>query len=211
MAQKYDYTVLIGGVDMTAVVNKMGGPDIAQEYLGDEWVLTRTQPKSAPEVPPEPKVYLEPLFEGVEIDPTDATTTDDDAKRVFSGGYDPALLGVKSKPASKTKTRVDKLVVNGKFADFLGKTASELEARRLQWEQGIKFCVDHKGKLRKGGYATFFVCTTDGEAVLEDLSNVFVAVVYFDGRGQLSVYRDSVSFDYTWYAGFGHRVVSRQQ
>lgn len=51
MSNRYDYTVLIGGVDATAVFNKMGGPAVAQRYLADELLLVEA-PK--PEPPPEP-------------------------------------------------------------------------------------------------------------------------------------------------------------
>jgi hypothetical protein len=52
MSNRYDYTVLIDGVDATAVFNKMGGSAAAQRYLSGELVFTETQPKPAPA--PEP-------------------------------------------------------------------------------------------------------------------------------------------------------------
>ncbi|MDQ5949299.1 MAG: hypothetical protein QG589_425 [Patescibacteria group bacterium] len=51
MATKYDYAVLIDGVDATAVFNKMGGPAVAQRFLSGDFVLVEA-PK--PEPPPEP-------------------------------------------------------------------------------------------------------------------------------------------------------------
>ena len=51
MSTRYDYTVLIGGVDATAVFNKMGGPAVAQRYLADELFLVEA---SKLEPTPEP-------------------------------------------------------------------------------------------------------------------------------------------------------------
>lgn len=213
MAQRYDYTVLIGGVDATAVFNKMGGPAVAQEYLADEWVLVKAPPKPAPS-PPEPKVYLKRLFEGETI-PVSATkegvVAEERAKRVFAGYVDPRLLAWKSKKAAATDAMVDKLVEKGKFPDFLGKTAAALEVLRWQWAQAVEFVELHPSKLQKNGAANFFVLTKDGEEVQKDLSNVFVLSVSADDRGQWYADLNPFSDDGAWSADYGHRVVSPQQ
>lgn len=60
MSNRYDYTVFIGGVDATAVFNKMGGPANAQRYLANELILTEVpKPKPVPELLTEFSVNLD--------------------------------------------------------------------------------------------------------------------------------------------------------
>lgn len=156
------------------------------------------------------KVYLRHVTT-VALGATDESAlTEEQIRRVFAGYVDSRLLAWKSKATGKTSAAVEKLIENGKFPEFFGNTAAELEKRRWQWGQVVKFCDVHPKRLRGGGYATFFLITVDGEPVAEDLSNVFVVCVRVDGRGQLYAYLDSFSYDDVWFAECKHHVILPQ-
>lgn len=159
------------------------------------------------------KVYLKRLFEGetITIGATNGAVTLQESG-VFPGGvFNENLLSGGCKSAPAINVVVDELVLNGKFSDFLGNIATELEKRRLHRGHLVNFCEKHPKKLREGGYATFAVVTKNDEPVKDDLSNVFIASVFFDDAGRLRVRVYPFSEDYVWCAEDGRRVVSPQQ
>lgn len=157
----------------------------------------------------EVKVYLKHLGT-VPLGATDGTVTEEQARRVFPGYLDPVFLSWRSKATPGMNAAIDELVENGKFHEFLGNTAAPLERLRWQWTQVVRFCDDHPDKLTPGGFATFFILTTDGEPVAEDLSNVFVAGVGVHDVGGLGAGLSSFSGDFIWHAESQHRLVSPQ-
>lgn len=159
------------------------------------------------------KVYLRRLYETSFFtlnSCTDGIMAEENLRKVFNGYVDPMLLNIRSKVTPAVKTILCELVEDGKFMDFLGKTAGELESRRIQFAQVVEFADDSLDFLRHDGYATLFVCTIDGEPVAEDLLNVFVASVYISAEGQLYIYRRKVSSNHTWYPGDRSRIVCPQ-
>ncbi|MCX6752540.1 MAG: hypothetical protein NTZ87_03545 [Candidatus Nomurabacteria bacterium] len=158
------------------------------------------------------KVYLRRLFETevIIVGATDGKKTLEESG-VFPGGvFGESLLG-KCKPAPAIKVVVDELVENGKFPDFLGNTALQLEQRRLHRGHLANLSNTHSKKLCKDRYSVFAVVTKDDEPVKDDLSNVFVALVSFGDFGQLWVYVDEFSDDFVWRAQYQPRVVTPQQ
>ena len=158
------------------------------------------------------KIYLKRLFNGESfaVGAMKSTKTFEESGFFPGGVYNENLLGT-AKPTSAIKVVFDELIEDGKFPDFLGNTALELERRRLYRGHVIKSCETHRDRFRKDGYATFAVITKDDEPVKDDLSNVFVARVHFGGRGRLGVGVGQFSYDYVWGAEYQHRVVSPQQ
>lgn len=150
--------------------------------------------------------YLSHLFEfnidGKALETAKKTYFDQNFEKcgiVFSGAT-PAI-----------KIAVDELIHEGKFVNFLGATALELEKRRLLGSQFLAICRDHPEKLQGNGYHNFFVLTRNDKLVAEDISNVFVAYVYVRGDGELYARLAHVSFVTIWRGDYGHRVFSPQQ
>lgn len=110
----------------------------------------------------------------------------------------------------KVNIVVFELVTDGKFTDFLGSNAGEFEKYRLLGSQFLTICKDNIYKLRGGGYANFFILTKGDESVVEDLSNVFVAIVYFV-YGRLNARLYHVSKNYLWGGEWGHRIFFPKQ
>lgn len=136
------------------------------------------------------------------------------ARKVFRTYFSPDFESqgiVFSGIASETEITVNELVHNGKFTEFLGNTAVELEKRRLLGSQFLKICRDNPDKLCDEGYSNFFVLTKGDEVVAEDLSNVFVANVSEYGSGKLETCLYHVSFDYFWDGFSGRRIFYSQQ
>lgn len=109
-----------------------------------------------------------------------------------------------------TEIDVDDLIHDGRFTDFLGSTATELEKHRLTGSQFLKLCSEHGGRLRGGGCANFFVLTKGDEPVREDLSNVSVADVFVNDDGELFATLRHVSYGSKWRGGGVRRAFSPQ-
>jgi hypothetical protein len=116
---------------------------------------------------------------------------------------------VKSKAKGQVNTEVNELVLTGKFADFLGKTADELEYHRIQWAQVVEFAQTYREFLHLDGSQALFVSTDDGEPIKEDLSNGFVARMHINDTNQLIVHRQRISDESRFYE-HQCRVVSPQ-
>ncbi len=158
-------------------------------------------------------VYLRPLFT-FKLGATDGKAITEAARAVFPGYFDPEFEKqgiVFSGIAPETELLAEELVQNGKFSDFLGNTAAEIEKRRLLGSQFLAICRDNPKKLRGEGRANFFVLTKGDEKVAEDLSNVFVANAGFGGSGQLHALLCEFRRDRVWYGVDGRRVFSPQQ
>jgi hypothetical protein len=170
--------------------------------------------KPVEKVVEEAKVYLRRLFEFTLGFTNGSGTTYATAGKVFQGYFSPDFekWGIVFSGATReTKVTVDELVRDGKFSDFLGVTATELEKCRMLGSQFLAICRDYPNKLRGEGYANFFVLTKGDRTVAEDLSNVFVADVYVFGRGNLVAYLRGFRNDDVWLGGSRRRVFSPQQ
>jgi len=154
------------------------------------------------------KTYLRRLCV-VKLGTTGSTCNYEIAAKIFKAGFDPDFENWEiffSGVAPETNIAIDELVEDGKFPDFLGNTAEELEKRRLLGAQWLKFCKDKSDKLCKDGCVTFAVLTKDDKPVAQDLSNTFVACVKVEGEhGWMAhgyVYR--FSYDDPWRTGGDH-------
>ena len=147
----------------------------------------------------ETKTYLQQLFTDLEIDAKDGTETFE-SSGVFPGGvYGVAVpAAAKGKPTPAAKATVWEIILDGIFALLFGSMGDN----RKRWTEAqvIEFCRRHYGKLRTGGYTTFF-----------EMEGGVVAFAYFDDSGRLEVYVDSFSHDSVWHAKYQHRLVSLQQ
>lgn len=141
-------------------------------------------------------VPLRWLFVDVEVGATDGTETFQ-SSGLFTGGI--YGLGVpvvaQGKPTMATKAIVWEMVLDGPFILLLG----DLREKRKRWteSQVVRFCRDHRDKLRKEGCGTFF-----------ELEGGVVANVSANGSGHLDVYFNSFSPDFIWRAEFAHRLVT---
>ena len=135
------------------------------------------------------------------------------AKKEFRAYFDPDFENrgiIFSGVAPEVEIAGDELIQNGKFSDFLGKTATELEQIRLLGSQFLALCRDNPERLRGEGYANFFVLTRGDEKVAEDLSNVFVAGVRVRGRDELDAYLHEGRGGGVWGGDCRRRVFSPQ-
>lgn len=144
------------------------------------------------------KKYLRQLFTDLEVGATDGTETFK-SSGLFTGGiYGLAVpIAAKGKATLVTKATVWEMILDGMFSLLFG----SLGQGRKRWTEAqvVRFCRDHRDKLRTQGYATFF-----------EMEGDVVASVYFDDSGQLHVYVYSFSYDDDWYATYRHRLVSLQ-
>ncbi len=152
------------------------------------------------------KVYLRHLF----IFTLSSTEGGDlkVAEKVFRAYIDPDFerWGILfSGPTPGTRISAEEIILDGKFSDFLGNTAEELERKRITGSQLLAICEKHADRLCGNGRANFFVLTRTDEPVAPDLGNVFVASVrVFDGG--LYAYLDEFSYDRVWFSDYVHRV-----
>lgn len=153
-------------------------------------------------------VYLCRLFEAetIHIGATDGTETLAKAGDVFTGYVDPDFrnwgLDVPDEETAEMPVTIHELVQDGAFADIYKSVGELLDDLCLTQAQIKKFCVDHRSKLRDGGYATFFLFKVDGK--------FFVANVHVYGVGRLTVYVFKFSYVCVWRAEFRHRFVFPQ-
>ncbi|MFH1200941.1 MAG: hypothetical protein V1484_01245 [bacterium] len=134
------------------------------------------------------------------------------AKKAFELGFDYSFENegiVFSGISLETDMVIDEPTSNGRFQDFLGNTAEELERWRMFGSQFAEFCLSYPDKLRKNSHgATFFLLTRKDEPVAVDLSNVFVARVGV-GFGQLGAGLHYFAHDQAvWNVKYKHRIVS---
>lgn len=101
---------------------------------------------------------------------------------------------------------VYEMAENADFVKMYRSLASDLEKLWLPVAQREAFCKEHHDKLRKGGYATFFLHKKDETkpAMPDNLEVAFVRVV----SGGLYVRVDRFENDDVWRAVFQHRLVS---
>ncbi len=133
------------------------------------------------------------------------------ASKVFRAYFDPDFENwgvVFSGVAPAADFWVKKLILGGKFTDFLGNTAEVLEKRRMLGSQFLAICRDNKHQLRGEACANFFVLTKNDEPVAEDLHNVFVAFVLVLDEGSLHAGLDELSNEFAWDGRHGLRVFS---
>jgi hypothetical protein len=158
---------------------------------GSEWFealkrFLREGPITVTEEVQEVKVYLRRLF----TFRLDAIKEEDFQcpEKVFLAYLDPefAKQGISfSGPAPETDMVAEELVCDGEFPDFIGSTAKELEKRRIMGVQLLKLCSKKKyrNRLNAKCQVNFAVLTPGNKPCLEDLSNVFVALVSVTSDG----------------------------
>lgn len=164
----------------------------------------------------EAKVYLR----WISVTPLAATVPEslESAREVFKTRFDANFekWGVDfSETALAMDISGDELVHDGKFYEFLGNTAEELERRRVLGSQLVKFCREHSDDkddtLRKGGIANFFVLTKGkSQPVKKDLSNVLVASVFIYGVDNLTVSLYRFNSSVFWGSANRQRTFSPQ-
>ncbi len=190
------------GLDQQAIIEaanqgRLGGPLTA-------WLVAREWNKVG--------AYLR-LLSKLRIGVTDGKDTCATARKVFRAYFSPDFENrgiVFSGVAPEIEIVSNEIVQNGKFSDFFGNTATELEKRRLLGSQFLKICRT-PDKLRDGNRANFFVLTRGDEKVAEDLSNVFVARVCVYGNGELDAVLSMFRHDSVWRGDDGRRVFYPQQ
>ena len=148
------------------------------------------------------KVYLRKIFK-VEIGATDDTETFI-SSGLFEDGikYDERELRSPTPSGESTpavKLNVWELVLDGSYAQFFGSLGKAGEGELTQ-SQICQFIREHRDKLRKRGYATFF-----------RLEGGFVARVFVSSNTQLSVRVGQFSSRHICQATSRFRVVSMQQ
>jgi hypothetical protein len=205
------YNVYIEDVSVEAVFNKLGGVGGAKRFLADELLLVEAIVEKVEKVVEEVKIYLKRLFTFTlgAVEEKNLPLPEE----VFKSYLDPAFgkCGITfSGTAPETEIAADELVANGKFTDFLGSKAEELERKRLRGCQFLMLCFKHNDRLRGGGWANFVVLTRSDEPVAPDLSNVFVARVRVGADG-LSAGLGRVSRVCVWFSGRRPRIFSPQQ
>lgn len=179
--------------------------DVAQGWIDNRESLVRVLREAL--LPPvvsvvlkasETKTYLRELFTDVKLDATDGAETFQ-SSGLFTGGiYGLAVPSVAKGNASlATKATVWEMILDGIFARLFGSLG---ESRRGWTEvQVVRFCRDHRDKLRTGGYGTFF-----------EMKGSVVVGVSVGGSGGLSVYVYSFSDRDVLSACYQHRVVVPQ-
>ena len=152
------------------------------------------------------RTILVPLYVGEEImvAETDGSETMAGAKKVFTGYLDGDFKNWKTnQPSSATKAQpvmVYEMREDARFAEMFG-SLGDLDKLIMTQSQIIKFCVDHRDKLRQEGYGTFFLFKVGEE--------FFVAHVHVAGRKLFAfVFRFDSSF--VWFADSRPRVVVPQ-
>lgn len=198
-----------------ACINRIGGwPDFLRFIGGEGRVVFETLPTAIEPLKEKIKeviVYLRMLFTfklgARQRKDTHATT----ARRVFGHYLDSKFEKhgiVFSGVAPDVEITAEELIHDGKFTDFLGITALELEKRRLLGSQFLAICRHNADKLRDQVHANFFVLTRNDEVVAEDLSNVFVAIVLVYEVGKLHALLYHVSYGSVWCRKDRHRFFS---
>lgn len=194
------------------IVNRLGSAD-GENFFNDLAKFVREWRKKVVETTKGAKTYLRRLFT-FKLGPADGKSTIARARKVFRGYLAPEFESsgiVFSGVAPETEIAADELVCDGRFTQFLGNTAEELEKLRLLGSQFLDLFDNYPGRLRGDGYANFVVLTRDDKPVAEDLNNVFVADVGVGGDGELGAYLGHVSDDDVWYSDGRHRIFSPQQ
>ena len=178
------------------VFNKLGGLEGAQRFLRGELVV----------IEPKHSDFLRLLStDPIVIGETDGKHTIAQARDVFLGYIDSDFknwgLDVAGEAKSAIPVQVHELVTDGRFDQFFP-SLGKLDDLCLEQDQIIQFCREHKKWLRTEGYATFFLLKMEGK--------FFVASVYFDGVGRLSVCVFHFSNDGVWSAKYRVRIVVPQ-
>jgi hypothetical protein len=144
--------------------------------------------------------------ETLELDETDGEETIAKAEETFPGWIDPDFKGygcdVKSEPTMKMQVSVYEMIKDGTFAQIWNGMSDDLNSLCLTQPQIIQFVQKHRKWLRTEGYGTLFLFKVGNE--------FFVALVRFDGGGQLRVRVGRFSFDFVWSAAIRHRIVVPQ-
>lgn len=99
----------------------------------------------------------------------------------------------------KAEVKVFEMHKDGDYKAIFGSFNKDLDTLCMTQAQIKNFCEKNKDKLRKNGYATFFL--------FKEGDQFFVAGVHFYGGGQLCLIVDKFSDGNVWGAVGQHRVV----
>lgn len=151
---------------------------------------------------------LKPIFEGEKIvlAATSGTRTIAQARHVFTGHLDPDFtkwgLDVPARSTVATPVALYEMVKDGNFGSIFGDFDRNLDDLCFTQDQIVHFVENYPARLRKDGYAAFFLFKVGGEFFVADVYR------YSDGRPGVHVFR--FSSDYVWHAEYRHRVVVPQ-
>lgn len=125
---------------------------------------------------------------------------------VFTWGIDSDFvrwgLDVSGEARPDTPVEVHEMVQNGDFKTIYGSLGRELDNLCFTQEQVITFVREHKGWLRRDGYATFFL--------LKVKDKFFVAGVILDADDGPCARIFRFSFGSVWHGDCHHRFVVPQ-
>jgi hypothetical protein len=139
----------------------------------------------------------------IELDASNGHETLAAAKDLFGDRIYGAKERGPCKPTKKTLTAVYEMIENGSYQEIFGGFGENLERLCLTEDQIVKFCRKHRDKLRKEGYATFFLFQNEEDDTFS------VAVVSIVG-GELFVVVDSLDRGSVWDTECRRRVVVPQ-
>ena len=147
--------------------------------------------------------------ESLVVTATDGTETLASARDVFTGYVDANFVNWKldqsSMPTSNQSVAVYEMQADANFAGMFGSFGVDTRTLVLTQAQIKRFCRDHRAKLRKEGYATFFLFEADTTKGHE----LFVAGVLVDG-GRLKVHVFRFDYSYVWVGDDRRRLVVPQ-
>lgn len=146
------------------------------------------------------------LHKGDEVEALDGTETIAQATDVFRGYLDPNFgawgLDQPGRATERQLVSVYEMRKDATFAQMFGSLTDDVRKLVLTQHQIKRFCVKHRDRLRKEGYATFFLF----EVELKTGPELFVARAYVDGR-KLGALVNRFDCSDVWYAERRPRLV----
>ncbi|MFH0845811.1 MAG: hypothetical protein V1851_00185 [Patescibacteria group bacterium] len=147
------------------------------------------------------RLYLD---EEIWISETTGEKTIAQSSDVFKGWIDSDFINwgtdKQGKSTERTKVEVYEMRRDATFEQMFT-SLGDIDKLCFEQEQIINFCLEHPDKLRKDGYATFFLFKVHDRP--------FVAIVFLGSGGlEVRVYR--FDYDYVWGAEIRPRVVVPQ-
>ncbi len=173
--------------------------------LGEEWLKEQ---KAAVKVVKEMKNEFVRLISGGEelvLDECDGSETLAEASDLFAF-RDLDLknweTNKKGQATGKTPVQVYEMGKDGMFSQLFSFPDSDVRKLCFSQHQIKNFVRKYRDRLRKDGYATFFL--------FEENNELFVADVYFHDDGRLDVHVDRFEYTLVWRADYRLRLVFPQ-
>lgn len=149
--------------------------------------------------------YLRLLYEGehITLPVTGGQRLIADAKKVFTWGIDGDFRNWGADQPGEHRLQMEVKVLemyqNATFSQMFNSFGKSLDELCFTQDQIIAFCENHKDRLRRDGYGTFFLFKSNGK--------LFVAHVNVLGAGRLGVLVHEFGHDDVWYGVRQHGVV----